>query len=62
MSNESKMPTVFRKLRKLQRIESRLQEQWDSLRASGKDVHSSFITALAELEARASELERMLDA
>ena len=62
MSNEAKMPTVLKKLRNLKQIEFRLQKQWESFKTSGGEVHSSFLTALADLEARALELERMLDA
>jgi hypothetical protein len=62
MSNSSKLPNVIKELKQLKRIESRLQDQWDTLKDSGKKVHTSFLTSLADLETRASDLERLLDA
>jgi hypothetical protein len=62
MSNLEKAPIVLKELRQLKKIESRLQSQWDALADSGKKVQASFLYSLTELEARATELERMLDA
>jgi hypothetical protein len=62
MANTTKSFQVLKELKQLKIIELRLLRQWESLKASGKKVHTSFLTSLADLESRASDLERMLDA
>jgi len=62
MTKSTKLPIVFKELKQLKKIEHRLEKQWDSLSDSGKKVRASFLSGLADLEARAADLEKMLDA
>jgi hypothetical protein len=52
---------VFEELKELKNLEIQLQMKWNCLTRAGKDVRSSFISSLYELEMRAQQLDRTLD-
>lgn len=52
---------VVRELTELMSLETELQMKWKGLKRAGKGVRASFVSSLLELQARAQQLEQILD-